>query len=77
MQNQKLYLVAKSKHEGDFPTRSPTCDRAGVSAGVFFTSLAEAEKAASRLTDYNPVGFTVHEVSVCVDCASTLKLDYA
>lgn len=54
-----LYYVIKSSRVSYTPYEGPACGRAGVSPGVYFVNLEDAQEAARKLTEANPVGFDV------------------
>ena len=54
-----LYYVIKSSRVSYTPYQGPACERAGVSPGVYFVNLEDAQEAAQKLTEANPVGFDV------------------
>ena len=58
-----LYYVIKSSRLSDTPYQGPTCERVGVSPGAYFMNLEDAQEAARKLTEFNPVGFDVKFVN--------------
>ena len=65
-----MFIIMKSSRAFDNPTapwayRGPTCSDAGVEPGKVYEDRESAQIDADKLSEYNPVGFTV--VSVRVD----------
>lgn len=65
-----MFIIMKSSRAFDNPTalwayRGPTCSAAGVEPGKVYEDRESAQIDADKLSEYNPVGFTV--VSVRVD----------
>jgi hypothetical protein len=62
------YIIKKSSRLSDNITENdgycgPTCDKAGVEPGKIYYDKAEAESDAIKLTNKNPVGFVVCELT--------------
>lgn len=57
------YIVRKISrcYNGGPGYAGPSCKNAGITPGAIFSTRKEAELAAKKLTEYNPVGFTVEE----------------
>ena len=65
-----MFIIMKSSRAFDNPTapwayRGPTCSAARVEPGKVYEDRESAQIDADKLSEYNPVGFTV--VSVRVD----------
>ena len=53
------YFIRKSTRASTSPYSGPTCATAGVTPGLHYESLEDAERDAAALSKCNPVGFDV------------------
>jgi hypothetical protein len=55
------YFIRKTTRTENFPYSGPSCEKAGVPEGKWYTDKSEAERDAKKLSKVNIVGFEVIE----------------
>jgi hypothetical protein len=62
------YFIRKASRDSDTPYQGSTCDAAGVTAGQWYETIADAEIDAAKLSLFNAIGFDV------VDAAAKIRI---
>jgi hypothetical protein len=68
------WYIIKNTRNAIGPYEGIACEKAGIEPGKMYTSREEAEQDAAKLTEVNPVGFSVAWVVYGLDDEGAEKL---
>lgn len=60
------YFISKSSRNADIPYDGPSCKKAGIKGGLYYTTYQQALNDAQKLTQANAVAFIVMSEKVTV-----------